>query len=136
METLKSTIFWLNPDSTFVSFLKIMADVKESGSSEGITEVANLSVSCYHTGEPIIRNANRRNDRVLAAILEASFREHSDLLNDVIWLSIGVRAREDVSVVQENNSDTFDHTLMDSEGTTTGDIDVDIVFVMDSGWVL
>lgn len=98
--------------------------------------MANLSVSCYHTGEPIIRNANRRNDRVLAAILEASFREHSDLLNDVIWLSIGVRAREDVSVVQENNSDTFDHTLMDSEGTTTGDIDVDIVFVMDSGWVL
>jgi len=76
-----------------------MADVKESGSSEGITEVANLSVSCYHTGEPIIRNANRRNYRVLAAILEASFREHSDLLNDVIWLSIGVRAREDVSVV-------------------------------------
>ena len=136
MKTLESSVSWLDPDSALVGLLQVVANVKEGATSESVSEVANLCVSGDHTSEPVIGHADGWDDRILAAVLETGFAEDSDLLNDVIWLSIWVRAWENVSVVKEDDSDAFDHTLVNSEGAASANVYVNVVFVMNTCWIL
>jgi hypothetical protein len=72
----------------------------------------------------------------LAAVLEHRLSEYSDLLHNIAWLSIWVRAREHISVVEEDHSDSFNHALMHSKGEATTYANMDVVDIFDTGWIL
>ena len=136
MKAFKSSIFGIEPDSSLISLLQIVADVKEASSLKGITEVTNLCIGSSKTSEPIVGYAYSWNDLSLAAILKHCFAEHSNLLNDISWLSIWIRAWEYIFVVKEHNFDSFYHTFMNSESESVSNAYVYIVNPFDISWIL
>jgi hypothetical protein len=136
MKAFESSVFGIEPDSSLVSLLQIVADVKEASSLKGITEVTNLCIGSSKTSEPIVGYTDGWNRLSLAAIFKHCFAEHSNLLNDVSWLSIWIRAWEDISVVKEHNFDSFNYTLMNSKSESFSNTDVDVVNIFDASWIL
>ena len=136
MESLKASILGIKMDSSLIGLLQVMADVKEAGSLECISKVTDFSVGSSETSEPIVGHTNGGNVLSLAAVLKDSFTEHSNLLNDVSWLSIWVWAWENVSVVKENNFDSFNNSLMDSKRDSSTDINMNVVNVFNARWII
>ena len=136
METTEATILRVKPDSALVGFLKVMADVKEAGSAEGVSKVTHFSVSGNQTGEPIVGHANGWNILSLAAIFKDSLAEDSDLMDNITWLSIWVWAWEDVSVMKEYYLHTFDHSLVNTKSHSSTNVNMDIVDIFDASWIL
>jgi hypothetical protein len=114
MQTLKSSICWIQMDSTFVKLLKVVANVQECSSLEGVSEVTDLGVGWDQAGEPIVGDTDCRDHLSLAAVLETGLAEYRNLLNLVCWLCFRIRAWEHISIVQEHYSysarSTFVHT--------------------------
>jgi hypothetical protein len=135
MQALKTSILWIEIDSTLISLLQIVADMKEACALEGVSKVTNLGISSCEASEPIIGHTDSWDLLSLAAVFEHSLSEDSDLLHDVARLSIRVWAREHISIVEEDHLYSFDHALMHSEGEAIPDADVDVVNVSDAGWV-
>ena len=72
----------------------------------------------------------------MAAILKTTFTEHSNLLHNVVRLSIRVWRWENVSVMKEYDSYTFHNTFMDSECAATSNVDMNVALIMDASWIL
>ena len=123
-------------DSSFISFLQIVANVKKTGSVEGIAKVTNLVVSCHEASKPIVCDTNGWNQTPLAAVFKACFAKDGELLDDVGWLGIWVGTREEVPIVQEYNFDSFHRALVNTERESTANADVQVVDVMDACRVL
>jgi len=119
-------------DSSFVTFLQIVADVDERGSLEGVTKVANLGVSCNQTSKPIVCHAGCWNQVSLATEFKACFAKDSNLLDDVPWLCLWIRARENVAIVQEYNFDAFHNALVDTERESSANVYVDVVTMLNT----
>ena len=81
MESLKSSILGVKPDSSLIGLLQVMADVEEAGSLEGVSKVADLGIGGGEAGEPIVGRTDGRDFLSLAAVLKDCFAENSDLLN-------------------------------------------------------
>jgi hypothetical protein len=113
MHSIQIAVMVLRMNSSFVSLLQIMADMKELGLSEVVAEVTVLDVACHQPCEPIIGDANRGLDLLLAAVLEASFVEDGQLEDNVASPVALVRCREDLSIVQEDDSHASFPTLVD-----------------------
>ena len=136
MKPLETTILWIKPDSALVGLLQVMTDMEEACALESITEMTNLGICCSESSEPIVGDTNSWDLLSLAAVLKNSFAEDSNLLDDVTWLSIWIWAWEDIAIVQEDNSYSFDHSLVNSKSESATDSDMDVVFVMDTCWIL
>jgi hypothetical protein len=89
--------------------------MKEVSFSEVIPKVAVFHITCHQPREPIISDANRWLDLLLAAILEASLVEDRQLEDDMARTIALVRRWEYLSIVQEHDSDTPFVALVDSE---------------------
>jgi len=114
MESTEATVLSVKPNSAFVGFLKVVADMEEAGSAEGVPEVTYFGVSSDEPCKPVIGHANGWNILSLAAIFKDSFTEDSDLMDNIAWLSIWIWTWEDIPVVKEYYLNTFYHSLVDS----------------------
>jgi len=135
VESTKITISVVQVNSALVSFVEIVADMNEAGALEGIAIVANFSIGSGEAREPIVGDSDARNALPLAAVLEAALAKYSELLNCEGWLSIWIRRWEDVSIVQEYDSDAIDDAFVNAQGSTTVDVNCDVVLIVDAGWV-
>lgn len=110
--------------------------MQEAGTLESVSKVTDLGITGDKTCEPIVGDANGWDDLSLAAVLEASLTEDGNLLDDIGWLSIWIRRWEDISVVEEDDGNTLNFTFVDTESASTSDVDMNVIFVVDSSWVL
>lgn len=132
MESLESSVFWIEVNSSLVTLLQVVANVQESRSSECVTKMTDFGIGCYRSGEPIIGDTNGRNTLSLAHELEAGLAKDRDLVNNEIWLSIWIWTGEKIRVVKEDNLDTLDETFMDTELGSTSDVYKDVVDVINA----
>lgn len=136
MKCTEITVSVVQVNSSLVSFVEIVADMDEGGALEGIAIMTYFSISSSEASEPIIGDSDARNALPRAAVLQTALAEHSELLDREGWLGIRVRRWEDVSVVQEYDFDAVDNALVNTQYSTTVDVDGDVVLVVDAGWVL
>lgn len=102
-------------DPALVGLLQVVADVQELTALEVVAEVTMLHVSRHKAGEPVIRDADRRLDLPVAAILQARLVEDSELEDDVAGTVALIRSWEYLAVVEEDNADPSLVALVDTE---------------------
>lgn len=129
-------MFRVEINSTLIGFLEVMANMQEGSSLKGITKVTDFSVSGNESSEPIICDTNCWDLLSLAHVLETSLVKGSNLLSYIVWWSVRVWTWEYVTIVQENNLDTFYNTLMDTKGHSSSNINVNIINISNSCWIL
>lgn len=105
MDMLQVVILGIRVNSTFVVFHQVVANVHEGGIVKSVPESAHLRVTGHEACEPIVRHTNGRKFLTLAAVLEASLAEDSDLAGGHLCVRIRVGNREDLRLMEEHNSD-------------------------------
>lgn len=136
MASTHVAIPWIEVDSSLVGLLEVMADMQEGGSLECVTEVTDLGVASDEASKPIVGHAHGWDTLPLAAVLEAGLAKDGNLMRHKLWRGIWVRGGEDVGVVEEHDSNTFNISLVNSEGCPSTDINSDVVLVVNAGGIL
>ena len=83
MDVLKASVARLRVNSALVALLQIVADVHEAGALESRSELAGLRVTWDQACEPVVRDADRRDDLSLAEVFKASLAENRELANAI-----------------------------------------------------
>lgn len=122
--------------SSLIILLQVMTNMHESRSSKRVTKVSNFGIRRNQPCVPIIRDAYRRDDLPFATILEASLAKHCDLMHGMMCSRVRIRAREQVSIMQEHDLYTLNHALMYPNVATTSDVNVHVVNIVDASRIL
>ena len=113
-----------------------MTDVEEGGSIKCGSERAILCIAWDQASEPVVSDANRRENSSLAAIFETRFAENSKLSDSSDRSDISIGSGEDLSLVQENNLDSFNDSLMNTQLVNCVELYLDCINKFDTCWVL
>lgn len=128
------TRLWINPP--FIILHQIMANVHKSGPFECGSKSPNLCVSWYESCEPIICDANCRYYTPLTQQFEASFPEDRDLPHSISCISISIRYREYIRVMEKHNSNVAYYTFMHPKGILSVKLHCDVVDIVNAWRVL
>eukprot|EP00349_Pseudokeronopsis_sp_Brazil_P012137 CAMPEP_0202977430 /NCGR_PEP_ID=MMETSP1396-20130829/84241_1 /ASSEMBLY_ACC=CAM_ASM_000872 /TAXON_ID= /ORGANISM="Pseudokeronopsis sp., Strain Brazil" /LENGTH=155 /DNA_ID=CAMNT_0049716173 /DNA_START=1453 /DNA_END=1920 /DNA_ORIENTATION=+ len=123
-------------EASFVGGFKIVDDVHECGSFEGVSEEACFGVGRDAASEPIIGDADCRNDLPRAAELQAALPEHGHLPHALHWPHVRIGERKDLRIVQESQLDAVYHSLVHPQLIPTLHSRSDVVGVGDAGGIL
>ena len=107
-------ISWVGIKSSLVVFHEVVADVKESCAVESRSKRAILRITRDQAGKPVISDAHRRDYSTLATVFETSLAKDCELSHRSYRSNISIRRRENFCLVQENDFNSLNYTLMHS----------------------
>jgi len=102
-QPMNSSQVFISMNSTFISFLQIVTNVKELGVFEIVSKLPIFAICSSKSCKPIVSNTYRRSELSLAAIFKDSFVEYSKLVNNLTWSMACIRGWKDLSIMQKYN---------------------------------
>jgi len=132
MEAFQASVFRIQVNPSLIGLLQVVANVNKLSSLEGVAELADFTVGCNESCEPVVCNTDGGDLLSLAAVFEAGLSKNSNLLDCKVRLHIRVWRWEDVSAVKEDKIDSFDFAFVDAYGASSININMDVIDIVNA----